>query len=101
MRQVTTLTGSVYIIDGEQVIRYPGVESNELRKDGDKVTITVQPVMEIGKPMIFLLTRVSDDPGVYTIRTTSPVVQIDELNNGVELAESLRGGGHSIEGGVS
>ena len=96
MKRVTTLTGSVYYIDGNEVCRFVGTGANALRKDGENITIVARSGVTLGQPMIFLLSKVSDEPGVYTSRMTTPVVEIEEIDTVTELIDSLRGGGHFL-----
>lgn len=76
MTEVTTETGTVYLIDNEamtatRLIDHPG----RLRRDGEAIRLlqTVSPV--VGESMVMLLDLRRD--GVTTVRTTSPVVKIE------------------------
>jgi len=92
MNRVTTLTGSVYYIDGNQVCRFAGSASSALRHDGNGVTIVARGGIKVGQPMVFLLQKLDDDDGVTTARVTTPVVEIEEIGSVDELIESLREG---------
>lgn len=75
---------SCYLLDLDQrkAVRCPGLgpvdgwDIAQLRKDGTDVTL-VEWRVKVGERMVLVLSGVAEDPEVYTLRQTTPVVSIE------------------------
>jgi len=93
MKRVTTITGSVYYLDGKAVVRIPGGHSNPLRGDRELMVVSARSGLTIGQSMVLLLQKGNR---TYTTRLTTPVVSVEELSSReIEDLLSPRGGGAS------
>jgi hypothetical protein len=79
VKRITTITGSVYYLDGQAIVRIPGGHSNSLRADNEVMEICARGGITIGQPMVLLLLK--RPPKTYTTRLTTPVVSIEELSS--------------------
>jgi len=85
---VLTLSGSIYTVDFDRRVFQRGTDSPEhdLRRDGDAIRLIALISCEVGEPMKLLIDL--DIPGVdYTSRTTTPVVLIQQLSRGLDVAK--------------
>lgn len=75
--KVHTETGSVYQIDGDQVIRQPSKDGEQLRRDEESVRLVQMLQAPVkGQPMIMIIQIRDDD--VVTLRRTSNVVKVEK-----------------------
>lgn len=83
--RVVTASGAVYILTGTEVIRLPRRAPNlaahadpsvGLRRDGEALTVLSAPEPILGERWELLI-QVRED-GVPTVRSTTPVVRIDQ-----------------------
>lgn len=77
--QFKTITGSIYVIDGDTLTRIPvDSETNPLRKDMEKIPVLQFGGLEVGSEATFLLDIRQD--GTSTERVTSIVTEIKEID---------------------
>jgi hypothetical protein len=75
IREVTTITGTVYLIDPEAATVVRLVDhAGALRRDGEAIRLLETPHPQVGEAMVLLLDLRRD--GVVTVRMTTPVVNI-------------------------
>lgn len=74
--RVRTVSGTTYLLDPHPrtVVRLPGEEAGELRRDAEPIPLLRWPAPVVGEPMVLLL-RIRDD-GIPTVRTTTPVLHV-------------------------
>lgn len=89
--RLTTASGAAYVLDfdGRTVQRSPNSAaavaeladpSVVLRRDGEVVTfVELAEPLRLGNGALLVLSGVAEDPGVYTVRSTTAVVKVVSL----------------------
>jgi hypothetical protein len=72
---VRTASGAVYRVGEDTLCRMPYSPGSGLRQDFNTVPLFSIYQLKVGRPAIFFVEVV---PGITTIRTTTPVVSIQE-----------------------
>jgi hypothetical protein len=70
---VTTQTGSIYEIDIDEMKMRRTNKGEDLRRDGEWISMIKEPVIEIGRSMILYLEPLADNCSMTTRFTTTVV----------------------------
>ena len=89
--RLTTASGAAYVLDFNErtVCRYPrsvdavldyADPSSSLRRDGEAVTLVeLAKPLRLGASAVLVLAGVADNPGAYTFRPTTAVMEVEVL----------------------